>query len=163
MKRLIDFSLLKWKSNKNRKSLLLRGARQVGKTYAVREFGKTFESFVEFNLERMQADMVPIFEKTLDPIRIVRELSLISGKQIVPGKTLLFFDEIQAIPKALLALRYFYEEMPDLHVIGAGSLLDFAIEQVGVPVGRVQSLYMYPLSFFEFLSAGGHNCRQVNH
>jgi len=97
-----------------------------------------------------------IFEKTLDPERMIAELSVITKKSIVPGKTLLFIDEIQIVPRAITALRYFYENMPELHVIAAGSLLDFAIEQVGIPVGRVQSLSMFPLSFIEFLAALGH-------
>lgn len=155
MKRLIDYHLLNWKNSSHRKSLLIRGARQVGKTYAVRNLGKLFDDFAEFNLEKMQNELTPIFEASLDPQKIIKELSIISGKQIIPGRTLLFFDEIQAIPRAILALRYFYEELPTLHVIGAGSLLDFAIEQVGLPVGRVQSLYMYPVSFIEFLGAFG--------
>jgi predicted AAA+ superfamily ATPase len=156
MKRCIDYDLYQWKISKSRKPLLLRGARQVGKTYAVRQLGKTFESFVEVNFERTPA-IRAVFEKDLLPERIKREISLITGKEIIVGKTLLFFDEIQNVPQAILALRYFYEEMPELHVIGAGSLLDFAIEQVGIPVGRVTSLYLYPLSFIEFLFATNHS------
>jgi len=99
-----------------------------------------------------QKEACTAFEKNHDPERIIRELSLIARKPIKQGQTLLFLDEIQAVPQAVTALRYFYEMMPELHVIAAGSLLDFAIEQVGVPVGRVQSLYLYPLSFVEFLA-----------
>jgi uncharacterized protein len=155
MKRLIDYHLLDWKDDKHRKPLLLRGARQVGKTHAVQELGRSsFPTFVEVNLELFKEAHV-IFEKDLHPERIVRDLSLITHQHIIPGQTLLFLDEIQAVPQALLALRYFYELMPELHVIAAGSLLDFAIEKVGIPVGRVQSLYMYPLSFMEFLAATG--------
>jgi len=132
--------------------LLLRGARQVGKTHAARELGKSFNTFVEINFELL-SNVPAIFEKDLQPERIIRELSLLTKKTISPGKTLLFFDEIQIAPKALIALRYFYEMMPDLHVIAAGSLIDFAIEKVGIPVGRVQSLYLYPMSFIEFLAA----------
>jgi predicted AAA+ superfamily ATPase len=94
-----------------------------------------------------------LFDQDLNPHRIVNELSLFSKQAIIPGKTLLFFDEIQIVPQGITALRYFYEKMPELHVIAAGSLLDFAIEQVGVPVGRAESLYMYPLSFIEYLAA----------
>ncbi len=154
MKRLINWHLQVWKEDLRRKPLMLRGARQVGKTYAVREFGKLFDTFVEVNLE-LVPEARTIFDKDLDPRRIVWELELLTKKTIVPGKTLLFFDEIQAAPKGILALRYFYELMPELHVIGAGSLLDFAIEKVGMPVGRVNVLYVYPLSFVEFLSAIG--------
>ena len=152
MKRLIDTYLRNWKDDPYRKPLLLRGARQVGKTFAVRELGNTFPDFVEINLEKY-SDSERIFQGDLEPDRIMREFSLITQRTITPGKTLLFIDEIQAVPRALIALRYFYELMPELHVIAAGSLMDFAVEQVGIPVGRVQSLYMYPLSFMEFLAA----------
>jgi uncharacterized protein len=155
MKRLIDHYLLEWKQSLYRKPLLLRGARQVGKTYAVRQLGKTYKSFVEINFE-ITRNAKAIFERDLEPDRIIRELFLITRKKIIPGKTLLFFDEIQETPLVLTALRYFYEKLPELHVIAAGSLLDFTIQSVGIPVGRVTSLYMYPLSFFEFLCACGY-------
>ncbi len=153
MKRIIDSYLLAWKHDLHRQPLLLRGARQVGKTFAVRELGKTYDNFVEINLESMRRAHAA-FDKDLDPIAIVADLSIIMRKQIDPKTTLLFIDEIQIKPEALTALRYFYEKMPELHIIAAGSLLDFTIEQVGIPVGRVQSMYLYPLSFVEFLAAG---------
>lgn len=152
MKRLIDYHLLQWKENPHRKPLMLRGARQVGKTFATRQLGATFSSFIEINFE-FRPDLKTLFMQDLDPSRIIKELSLLLHKPIIPGKTLLFFDEIQECPVAITALRYFYEIMPTLHVIAAGSLLDFALEKIGVPVGRVSSLYMYPLSFVEYLSA----------
>ena len=152
MKRLIDWHLKEWKMKKMRKPLLLRGARQIGKTFAVRRLGKSFKSFVEVNFE-MTKDVHSIFEGDLDPKRILQLLSAQTKQDITPGKTLLFLDEIQQVPRAIIALRYFYEMMPELHVIAAGSLLDFAIQQVGVPVGRISNLYMYPLSFLEYLSA----------
>lgn len=155
MKRIINFHLLAWKNKKNRRPLILRGARQVGKTHAVRVLGKTFPHFVEVNLETNE-EFRRIFEQDLDVERIVLQLLVATKLKIEPGSTLLFLDEIQNVPKAIIALRYFYEIMPDLHVIAAGSLLDFAIEQVGMPVGRVTALYMYPLSFLEFLVAIGH-------
>lgn len=155
MKRLIDHYLREWKNSPYRKSLLLRGARQVGKTYAVRQLGKSYKSFIEINFE-INISAKDIFERDLEPERIIRDLSLLAGQQIVPGESLLFFDEIQETPRVLTALRYFYEKLPELHVIAAGSLLDFTIQSVGIPVGRVSSLYMYPLSFFEFLCACGH-------
>jgi predicted AAA+ superfamily ATPase len=151
MKRLIDHYLRLWIDDPYRKPLLLRGARQVGKTYAARQLGTLFDSFVEVNLEQFEKAR-SIFSQDLDPHRIIRDLSILMGVSITPGKTLLFIDEIQARPEALTALRYMYEIMPELHVIAAGSLLDFAIEQVGIPVGRVASLYVYPLSFLEFLA-----------
>ncbi|MBM3191078.1 MAG: ATP-binding protein [Chlamydiae bacterium] len=152
MKRLIDWHLNAWKSTEKRKPLLLKGARQIGKTYAVRQLGKQFESFVEVNFELIP-EAKTIFMKNLEPKRILWELSLLTNKAIIPGKSLLFLDEVQVEPQIILALRYFYELMPELHVIAAGSLLEFAIEQVGVPVGRITMLYVYPLSFMEFLAA----------
>jgi Predicted ATPase (AAA+ superfamily) len=154
-KRIIDFHLEKWKTDPFRKPLLLRGARQVGKTYAVRQLGSQFKSFVEVNFEKLEG-AADIFEKDLSPERLILSLSLLLKTQIIPGETLLFFDEVQEAPRAILALRYFYEEMPNLHVIAAGSLLEFAIAKVGVPVGRISMLYMYPLSFMEYLVATGH-------
>lgn len=156
MRRIIDHFLAQWKANKQRKPLLLRGARQVGKTYSVRELGHTYTSFVEINLEE-RVDAHVIFDGNLEPEKVIRGLSLIAGQQIIPGKTLLFIDEIQMAPKAITALRYLYEKMPKLDVIAAGSLLDFAIEKVGIPVGRVESLYMHPLSFIEYLAVLGHD------
>lgn len=154
-KRLIDWHLEKWKDYKYRKPLLLRGARQVGKTHAVRQLGKQFNHFIEINFE-LAKDAKPIFEKNLNPERILQELASYAGRgKITPGETLLFFDEIQEVPEAILALRYFYELMPELHVIAAGSLFDFALEKVGLPVGRVSSMYMYPMSFLEYLVASG--------
>ena len=152
MKRLIFEELISWKDGANRKPLLLRGARQVGKTYMVRELGNHFESFIEVNFELLP-EACKIFERDLLPDRIIRDLSLFMGKKIEPGQTLLFFDEVQAAPKAIQALRYFYEMMPQLHIISAGSLIDFELEKIGLPVGRVTSIYIYPLSFIEFLSA----------
>jgi len=151
MKRIIDYYLLQWKHDHSRKPLLLRGARQIGKTYAVRQLGKTYESFVEINLET-KLDAHIAFEGNLDPQEMIIKLSTAIKKEIIPGKTLLFLDEIQVVPRAIIALRYFYELMPELHVIAAGSLLDFAIQQVGIPVGRVQALYMHPVSFIEYLA-----------
>jgi len=149
LKRLIEKELIAWKDTKFRKPLLLRGARQVGKTYVAQQLGKQFPSFVEINLEE-SPDARIIFEKDLDAHRIIRDLSLFMHMPIM-----LFIDEIQVVPQAITALRYLYEKIPALHVIAAGSLLDFAIEQVGIPVGRVESLYLYPMSFVEFLISTG--------
>jgi predicted AAA+ superfamily ATPase len=154
MKRLIDQELMNWKNSPIRKSLILRGARQVGKTFSVRKLGRSYQDYYEINLEK-RLDLHSVFNKDLDPVRILRDLSVDRGAPIRPGETLLFFDEMQICPQALISLRYFYEEMPTLHVIGAGSLLEFAIEQVGIPVGRVQTLNVYPMSFAEFLVAKG--------
>lgn len=161
MKRLIDYHLKNWKDSPIRQPILLGGARQVGKTHAVRELGKSFSHFIEINFEERE-DVRTIFEGNLTAQEMVIKLEAILAQSIVPGKTLLFFDEIQASPRAILALRYFYEQMRELHVIAAGSLLDFAIEQVGVPVGRVQFMYMYPLSFIEYLASIG-KTRLIKH
>ena len=156
MNRLIDHYLQQWKNNSRRKALLVRGARQVGKTYSVRRLGESFEELVEINLE-LNPEYAEVFRLNLDPQRILRELRLMTGKRLVPGSSLLFIDEIQQQPAAVTALRYFYEKIPELHVVAAGSLLEFALEQVGIPVGRVASLHMYPVSFLEFLVARGKN------
>jgi len=156
MKRLVDYYLRKWMVNPRRRPLILKGARQVGKTHAVRALASSFTDFVEINFDQIPKARI-FFEEDLKPARILREISLLIKKDIIPGKTLLFFDEVQEAPKAILSLRYFYEEMPDLHIIAAGSLLDFALENVGVPVGRVEFLYMYPMSFIEFLVATGNH------
>lgn len=156
MRRLIDWHLKKWKTDPRRKPLIIRGARQIGKTFSVRVLGKEFPHFLEVNFEKVK-EAKKIFEKNLEPERIVMELKALFQKPIVPGETLLFFDEIQECPEALISLRYFFENMPELHVIAAGSLLDFAIEKVGIPVGRVSTLYFFPLSFIEFLVAMGYS------
>ncbi len=154
MKRILLSNLLAWRHETGRKPMILRGARQVGKTHLIRQLGAQFSSYVEVNFEKIP-EIANVFEGDLDPKRMIRDLSLSIGQDIIPGETLLFLDEIQEKPRAIIALRYFYEEMPDLHVIAAGSLLDFAIEKVGVPVGRVTFRYLYPMSFIEFLIAYG--------
>lgn len=156
MKRFTENELIAWKCRVGRKPLVVRGARQVGKTYLVEAFGKDcFESVLTVNLEQKD-DLHPLFER-MEAKRMVQELGLYFNQTIIPGKTLLFFDEIQACPKAITALRYFHEEMPDLHVIAAGSLLDFALREFkhSMPVGRIEYLYLNPLTFQEFLSALG--------
>jgi len=155
-KRNIYKSLAEWKDNDYRRPVLIRGARQIGKTFVVEQFAKKeFSSSVTLNFER-NPEYRDIFE-TFDPVEIIERISLYTGKSITSGKTLLFLDEIQDCPKAITALRYFYEEMPELHVVGAGSLLEFSLQSANfkMPVGRVQYLYMYPLSFAEFLDAIG--------
>lgn len=151
MRREILNTLKDWKSETNRKVLLLRGARQVGKTYIVRELAKDFTHFVEVNFEK-NSDVKSFFDQNLDPNRICANLSAYYGIPVLEGKTLLFFDEIQDCPKAIQSLRFFYESKPGLHVIAAGSLLEFALEDLtSWGVGRIRSLYMYPMSFDEFL------------
>ena len=155
--RKIDSSLQQWSNEKRRKPLMLRGARQVGKTSAVRNLGKYFNGFVEINFENKDhAAAKTVFSQHSDPKIICSELSALFGKPITPGKTLLFLDEIQNCTDAIASLRYFYEQMPELHVIAAGSLLEFALEEIpSFGVGRIDSMYMYPFSFSEFLCATG--------
>jgi uncharacterized protein len=156
MKRDIEKDLLLWKNNPRKMPLLLRGARQVGKSYIVEKFGNEhFENLVVINFEEF-----PEYKncfKTLDPIQIIATLELVSGKSIQAEKTLLFLDEIQECPEAITALRYFKEQMPNLHVIGAGSLLEFVLneDKFHMPVGRIQCMYLRPLSFAEYLDATG--------
>lgn len=153
--RLIDNYLKEWALRPDRKPLLLRGARQVGKSTAVRQLGKQFENFVEINLEK-QPSFIQFFQGDLDVKRIVPQLSAMVGKPIVAGQTLLFIDEIQASAEAIMALRFFKEDMPDLHVIAAGSLLEFALETLSTfGVGRIHSMFVYPMTFDEFLTACG--------
>ena len=163
MERTIDPNLEQWKNSRVRQPLLIRGARQVGKTYSVTDFGKrAFENTVTVNFEE-RPELSRCFSD-FDPKGIIDRLSILTHEPIRPGKTLLFLDEIQECPKAITALRYFYEKLPELHVIGAGSLIEFVLraEDFRMPVGRVQSMYMYPMSFGEFLMAVGEE-RLLNH
>ncbi|MCK4764242.1 MAG: ATP-binding protein [Candidatus Aminicenantes bacterium] len=161
MKRDVLDYLKEWKTDPKKKPILLRGARQVGKSWLAREAGKEFENFVEINFEK-NPELCSFFAGNLDPERITNNLSNYLRQKIMPGKTLLFFDEIQSCPRAILALRYFYEDYPQLHVISAGSLLEFELRKISFPVGRVQFIYVYPLSFAEYLTAAGkHNLREM--
>lgn len=155
LKRLIDGHLEHWANKKDHKPLLLRGARQVGKSTAVHHLSESFDNFVEINFEK-QPEYKKIFRSNLVISRIVSEISAMCAKPIIPGKTLLFFDEIQECQEAIMALRFFKEDMPDLHVIAAGSLLEFALAELPTfGVGRIHSMYMYPMTFDEFLEANG--------
>lgn len=154
-RRIIDQKLLEWKDSPRRKPLLIRGARQVGKSSAVRQFGKCFKYFVEINLER-KPSIRQLFTKDIDVKRTCEGISATLGIPILPGETLLFIDEIQVSQEAIMSLRYFKEDYPELHVIAAGSLLEFTLEELpSFGVGRIRSLYMYPFSFDEFLLAQG--------
>ncbi len=157
MKRQIMEKLIQWKESENRKPLIVHGARQVGKTYIIKQFGKEhYENLIYVNFETNQEFSSQIAD-SIDPKYVIHKLELFFGEKIIPGKTLLFFDEIQANERALTSLKYFCEEAPEYHVIAAGSLLGIAInrEQYSFPVGKVQMLTMYPLSFPEFLMAIG--------
>lgn len=154
-KRHIDTYLKDWKDSANRKPLLIRGARQVGKSSAIRHLGENFKYFVEVNLER-QKDIKTLFGENLDVKKLCSQLSAIYNTPIIAGETLLFIDEIQESQRAISSLRYFYEDFSELHVIAAGSLLEFTLKELpSFGVGRIRSMYMYPFSFDEFLNAQG--------
>lgn len=156
MERILISQLLKWKEKCDRKPLILRGARQVGKTWLLKDFGKRFfKNVCYINFE--QKDVLgAIFEGTLSPQRIIEQLSVYTGSKILPNDTLLIFDEVQEMPRALTSLKYFAEETPEYAICCAGSLLGVALhEGTSFPVGKVEFLDLYPLSFHEFLLANG--------
>lgn len=157
MKRKIIDDLIKWKESKIRKPLIIHGARQVGKTYIIKQFGKeNYENLIYVNFETNKEFSSQISD-SIDVKYILNKLELFFGEKIIPGKTLIFFDEIQANERALTSLKYFYEDAPEYHVIAAGSLLGIAINRknYSFPVGKVQMINMYPISFQEFLVAMG--------
>jgi len=153
--RKINSVLTKWKNSADRKPLILRGARQVGKTTVVNMFAEQFENYLYLNLE-LKSDR-DIFNEALSITELFQAMVVLKNIRLKKGKTLIFIDEIQNSPVALKMLRYFYEELKELHVIAAGSLLEVVLEknQISFPVGRVQFAYMYPLTFEEFLEASG--------
>lgn len=145
--------LLKWKANEEKLPLIVYGARQVGKTYTILSFGKeNYKNVAYINFED-NSEVAKIFEKDLDPKRIVKELSIRLGITILEEDTLIFFDEIQACERALTSLKYFAESNLKYHLIAAGSLLGIAInrQKYSFPVGKVKMLTLYPLDFEEFL------------
>ncbi|MBO5478693.1 MAG: ATP-binding protein [Clostridia bacterium] len=153
MQRFIMEKLINWKNSKYRKPLILQGARQVGKTYIVKEFGKeNYESVAYFNFDHDE-NLYELFSYTKDPKRILEQLSFVHGKAILPEKTLIFFDEIQECPNALNALKYFQEDANEYHIIAAGSLLGIRLSHTSFPVGKVEFATLYPMSFTEFLKA----------
>jgi len=151
----IDAELLKWKESPRRKPLIVRGARQVGKSWAIRHLGQTFRYYLEINLEE-EKDLCRLFEEISDVRELSQRLGAVHNVQVIPGETLLFIDEIQNCPAALKSLWFFKENYPDLHVVAAGSLLEFALNEMpSYGVGRVRSVFMYPMSFKEYLMARG--------
>lgn len=156
MKRFLMDNLIQWKNRKNRKPLIIRGARQVGKTWIMKEFGKTeFENVAYVNFDS-NARMRQVFDTDYDIERIILAISAETGVDIVPGKTLLIFDEVQEVPKALTSLKYFNENAPQYAIIAAGSLLGVALHQgTSFPVGKIDFLDLYPMSYKEFLFALG--------
>lgn len=157
MKRRITESLIEWKNNKDRKPLIINGARQVGKSYILQEFGANhYDNVVEINFE-MNKSLSDFIENDINPINIIQYIEVATGQVITEGKTLIIFDEIQACHRALTSLKYFCEQAPNYHIIAAGSLLGVAIhrEKYFFPVGKVDELNMYPMDFEEFLWAMG--------
>lgn len=156
MDRTAMLQLQEWKARKNRKPLIIRGARQTGKTWLMKEFGRiAYENTVYINFDNNRL-MKDLFEEDLDTARLIRGLELYSGQKIESGKTLLIFDEIQEVPQALTALKYFQENASEYQIISAGSLLGVALHAgTNFPVGKVNFLDLYPLSFSEFLRATG--------
>lgn len=153
LKRFILSELIKWKESKYRKPLILKGARQIGKTYILKQFGEeNYEGVAYFNFDHDEG-LYNIFRHTKDPKRILEQLSFIYGKAILPEKTLIIFDEIQECPNALNSLKYFQEEANEYHIVCAGSLLGIRLSHTSFPVGKVEFINMYPMTFSEFLIA----------
>ncbi len=154
MKRHLMKDLINWKNKKHRKPLIIRGARQVGKTWIMKEFGRLhYENTIYINFDNNER-MKQVFSLDMDIKRIISALKIEAGKNISPENTLLIFDEIQEVPKALSALKYFYEDAPEYHIVAAGSLLGVTLHAgTSFPVGKVDFLNLYPLNFEEFLSA----------
>ena len=137
MERKIMKKLIEWKNDHNRKPLILRGARQVGKTYILKQFGKeNYNNVAYFNFDHDQ-ELYQLFENTKDPKRILEQLSFVNGEAIIPEKTLIIFDEIQECPNTLNSLKYFNEEANEYHIISAGSLLGIRLSHTSFPVGKV--------------------------
>lgn len=159
MKRFITEKLIKWKNSPSRKPLIVKGARQVGKTYILKEFGKDhYEDIAYFNFDHDKG-LENLFINTKDPKRIIEQLTLVAGKKINPETTLIIFDEIQECPNALNSLKYFCEEAPNYHIACAGSLLGIRLSKTSFPVGKVDFLSLYPMTFSEFLLAD--NCENL--
>lgn len=153
MRRELEERLIEWKTNENRKPILIYGARQVGKTWLMKDFAKNqFSDYVYINFEK-EAVYKEIFQNSLVPEKILKSIEILSGKKITIGKTILLFDEIQEAENGLTSLKYFNEDLPELHVIAAGSLLGIALKKQSFPVGQVEFLNLRPLSFSEFLIA----------
>lgn len=159
LKRFILEELTKWKESKYRKPLILKGARQIGKTYILKKFGEeNYKDVAYFNFDHDE-DLYNLFENTKDPQRILEQLTFIYKKAIHPEETLIIFDEIQECPNALNSLKYFQEEANQYHIVCAGSLLGIRLSHTSFPVGKVDFLDMYPMTFSEFLIAD--NCENL--
>lgn len=155
MKRKIEEKLIEWKNKHDRMPLIMNGARQVGKTYILREFGeKYYKNVVYINLE-INSSISSYFTETISPEKIIMYLEVATQEEIIPGQTLIILDEIQACERALTSLKYFCEDAPEYHIIAAGSLLGVAInrQNYSFPVGKVETITLYPFDFEEFLWA----------
>lgn len=152
MERLLYKELLLWKNSKKKKPLLLQGARQVGKTYLINEFGKKeYKNYIYLNFEQ-NLSLSSLFDTDLNPYKIIEGISLYLGKNISSENTLIFFDEIQITPRVLTSLKYFYEQASEFDIISAGSLLGVSVgKESSFPVGKVNFLTLYPMSFIEYL------------
>lgn len=158
MERILMKELVKWKESKNRKPLIIHGARQVGKTWLMTEFGKRyFKDFIYISLDN-NPRMKDVFERDYDVRRIISALKIEAGRSFSAEETLLIFDEIQEVPKAMASLKYFCENAPEYYIVAAGSLLGMAMHKgTSFPVGKVDFLFLYPLNYYEFLLASGEN------
>ncbi len=155
MKRLVYDELLEWRNDAGRKPLVLDGVRQCGKTYLLKEFGsKEFDDCVYCNFEET-TELKDLFDGSMEPSRIVRDIELLKNVKIIPGNTLLILDEIQECDSAITSLKYFHEHMPELHVACAGSLLGILKSETSFPVGKVDTKHLYPMNFCEYLMAEG--------
>ena len=159
MQRFITEKLIKWKYSTNRKPLILKGARQVGKTYILKDFGQNYyENVAYFNFDH-DPNLAQLFTNTKEPHRLIDQLTFITGKKILPNSTLIIFDEIQECSDALNSLKYFCEEANEYHIACAGSLLGIRLSHTSFPVGKVDFLSLYPMTFSEFLIAD--NCENL--
>ena len=154
MKRILYNTLISWKNSNKRKPLLLQGARQVGKTWLVNKFGKTeYLHYIYLNFEE-NPDLIHLFSGEKTPKKLIENISLLMGRKITSKNTLIFFDEIQIAPEALTSLKYFQEQAPEFHLIAAGSLLGVSVgKQSSFPVGKVNFMTLYPMTFIEYLIA----------
>ena len=154
MERLLMQDLISWKDNPNKKPLVIQGVRQCGKTFLIEDFARRYYSDVVYYRFDKDAKIKDFFEQDLDPERIIKDLGLARGKAIKPHETLIIFDEIQECGNAVTSLKYFYEDAPEYHIVSAGSLLGVAMKKgTSFPVGKVEFLTLYPMSFYEFLYA----------
>ncbi|MCK4799193.1 MAG: ATP-binding protein [Spirochaetes bacterium] len=156
MKRLLYNKLLEWKNNSHKKPLILTGTRQVGKTYLLKRFGKKeYNNTFHFDFDKEKETLTPIFEKSIDPNKIIKNLSVLRNQKIDLLKDLIIFDEIQQCPKALNSLKYFNEDYPGVSICAAGSLLGLSLSSESYPVGKVSYMNLYPLTFYEYLLNDG--------